>query len=110
MIAENESVFAGINSVTSPINALLDSSSSGQIKISESLKHSLFSIEDTKKTLLGSDSFTALNGITDNYKILFSDASKGFINNFEGIKANNEISKYLYTTDGILGIKKKDKE
>lgn len=97
IINQNKEIFNSINQVTSPINAILDSSSFGSLKISESLKNSLGAIELTKNTLLSSESFASLNSITDNYNKIFVDASKGFVTGFEGLKTNAEISRYLNT-------------
>lgn len=107
IINQNKEIFNNINQFTSPISAILDSSSFGSLNISESLKNSLGAIELTKNTLLSSESFASLNSITDNYNKIFVDASKGFVTGFEGLKTNSEISRYL-NTDNVFQIPPKD--
>lgn len=107
IINQNKEIFNNINQFTSPISAILDSSSFGTLNISESLKNSLGAIELTKNTLLSSESFASLNSITDNYNKIFVDASKGFVTGFEGLKTNSEISRYL-NTDNVFQIPPKD--
>lgn len=109
IINQNKEIFNSVNQYTSPISAILDSSSFGSLNISESLKNSLGAIELTKNTLLSSESFASLNSITDNYNKIFVDASKGFVTGFEGLKTNLEISKYL-NTDNVFQIYQKDED
>lgn len=95
LIKHNKEVFKSINDISSPISAILKSSSIGQLTISDSLKSTLGGIELTKSTLLASQSFDKLNSITANYNKLFKDASIGFSTGIEGINRPAEISKYF---------------
>jgi hypothetical protein len=106
LINENKNIFNNINHYKSPISAILDSSSIGNLNISESLKSSLGVIESTKDSLLTSASISSLNSITNDYNKIFIDARKGFITGFEGLKTNSEISRFL-NPDNIYKLPKK---
>ncbi len=84
LININEGVFNLSTIQASPISTILDSSLSGVLHISNSVRDSLYGIESAKNTILSGDSINSLYTATNNYEHFFKDAGVGLYN-VEGI-------------------------
>jgi hypothetical protein len=104
-IISNQDAFPGITIKSNPITSILDSSTTGTIKISDDFKDTLVRIESNRDTILGGESYNALKAVTDNSTYIFRDASNQFLSNFKGVIPTTDMSSFV---SGPTGAKSED--